>query len=133
MKNKGKNEIYRNDQLNKRTRVLTPPYFTAAHGQGVYIENNAGSAGASVSETGVAASANTGGIGGGASAGAVSDNSPALNFGGSSGEASIAGSSASASSGAYAGASASAGAGAGAGTGFKHGGRPDYDRIFNVS
>lgn len=111
------------NKCTNNTFTLKPCIFTASHGEGVYIENGAGSAGASVSQTGVAASA---------SAGAGGDGSPALNFGSNAGgEASIAGSAASASSGGYAGAGASAGYGSG--NGFKHGGRPDYDKVFNVS
>ena len=105
-------------------KFLTKILFIAQQGQGVYIETGTGSAGAAVSPNGnAAASASIAGT-------------PDLNtrFAGSSEEASVSASRASASSGSYAGSSASAGFGSP--NGYKPagpGGRPDYDRIFNVS
>lgn len=96
----------------------------AQQGQGVYIETGTGSVGATAGQNGAAAaSASIGGT-------------PDLNtrISGSSEEASISGSQASASAGAYAG-SSSASAGIGSHGGFRPagpGGRPDYDRIFNI-
>lgn len=97
----------------------------AQQGQGVYIENGTGSAGATAGQNGAAAVST--------SIGGPMD----LNtrYAGSSEEAAVSGShaSASASSGAYAGSSASAGVGSP--SGFRPagpGGRPDYDRIFNI-
>lgn len=97
----------------------------AQHGQGVYIETGTGSAGATAGQNGAAAVSSS--IGG--------NTDLNTRYAGSSEEASVSGSQASASAGAYAGSSASAGASAGAGSahGFKGpGGRPDYDRVFNI-
>ncbi|XP_065206233.1 glycine-rich protein 1-like isoform X2 [Planococcus citri] len=97
----------------------------AQQGQGVYIENGSGSAGATASQNGVAAAS--------ASIGGTPDFNTRFAGAGSSEEASVASSQASASAGAYAGSSASAGVGSP--SGFRPagpGGKPDYDRIFNI-